>query len=613
MNKIKTRLFVIAILFSLGFVIVAVRTYIIGISKGQGIYSQANNILRGAIRDRNGFTLALTEEASTISLAPQEIYDIEQTSELLEPYLDMSSTDILQKIYERKNQLYFYLKRQVDNLKADQIIDLSLPGVYREREYKRRYPGKTLASNILGFVGRDQNKALSGLERHFNDILLYTTTKDPHRGTSLQLSIDSLLQYHLELELGQTYAASGSKRAAGILMDIQSGAILAMASFPNFDPNEYYKSTPFERGNWAVRLNYEPGSTVKVIMAATLLAEKTVRLKQRFLCEGELYFHDSHIRCRQRGSIIKHGSLTLSEIIEKSCNVGIIKAMRKIKAKHLYAYMKGLGFGEQTGILPSGSGETKGYFPVIDNWVASTLYYMPIGQGFSMTPIQLLRANASIVNGGRLLRPFLAWRIRSPENNSILNERQPQWTKSPFPAKVRQQIKKMMQRVVSRGTGRKAKITKLGVMGKTGTGEKSSAQGYLDKYIVSFMGFFPTKKPRYGVLILYDEPQANHSGGSLAAPSFRRFVVSILPFLESRSHSVTLEKLRPQPVRSLNIKKDRLYDLRGLAARDAVQIVSGFYKLKVKLKGNGYVYQQIPRPGTPIKKIKTVILNLRSL
>lgn len=607
MSIVKQRISYIVIFFSIALGLVGWRAYAIAFGSQPSKAKAA--VLRGAIYDRNGFTLAVSEEASTIALAPKEIYDFEQSAELLAKFLEMSPREILQAIYERKNRRYFYLKRQVDNLKADQIMDLALPGVYREREYRRRYPGKSLASNLLGFVGREQSKALAGLERNFNTVLLHNTGPSPSSsGSILQLSIDSLLQYHLEQELAKAYERSQSKRAAAILMDTETGAILAMASLPNFDPNEYWKSRPFERGNWNIRLNYEPGSTVKVIMAAILLAQKAVRPSQRFLCEGDIHFHESTVRCRHNGKAVRHGYLNLSEIIEKSCNVGIIKAMRKIKAKDLHHYMQELGFGQETGIFPPDSGETSAYFPNLKNWVASTSYYMPIGQGFSVTPIQLLRAGASLVNGGKLLRPFVAWRIRSPENNVILNEQQSIWKRSPFDESINRKVRRMMQRVVSRGTGTGAQIPRLGALGKTGTGEKSSAQGYLNKYVVSFMGFFPLKKPRYGALILFDEPAFEHSGSSLAAPVFGRFVSKISPFLESRALSVTPQKLSPSSVQRWKVKKDKLYDLRGLASRDAVQIVSGFYGLKVDLRGSGYVYRQVPPPGSPTAKLKKVRL-----
>ena len=170
MSLRHNRLIYIGIFFTLCFCIVLIRIYLLTFSKTKT--EGKRNIVRGSISDRHNFRLAYSEEASTIAIAPQEIYDLELTAELLSKPLEMTPAEILQYSYERKNRRYFYLKRQVDNLRADSIVDLQIPGVYREREYRRQYPGNSLASNLLGFVGRDQAKALSGIERYFNSVLL---------------------------------------------------------------------------------------------------------------------------------------------------------------------------------------------------------------------------------------------------------------------------------------------------------------------------------------------------------------------------------------------------------------------------------------------------------
>ena len=275
--------------------------------------------------------------------------------------------------------------------------------------------------------------------------------------------------------------------------------------------------------------------------------------------------------------------------------------------------MSALGFGKATNIFPSGSGETSGYFPALQNWVTSTPYYIPIGQGFSVTPIQLLRAGTALVNGGKLLRPFVAWRIRSPGDNKIFNEQQVTWEKSPFEKSVNQKVRKMMKRVVKAGTGTAAQIKSVGAIGKTGTGEKSSAHGYLDRYVTSFIGFFPEKSPKYSVLILLDEPETAHSGGTLAAPIFSRFVSRILPSLNTRTHSLYPKNLPPLAVKNWKVNPNRLYDFRGLATREATQILNEYYKVEFKLKGNGYVYKQTPPPRTNIKKVKKILLYLNEL
>ncbi|MCR9143457.1 MAG: transpeptidase family protein [bacterium] len=612
MNRSRLRLKIMAIIFTIAFVGIAGRAvYLASSGSGTNRAGKPVNILRGAIQDRRGLNLAVTEEASTITVAADELVDADFTAELLSEHLNMPLSDVLERFYINKNRRYFIIKRQVDNLVADQLVDLKIPGVYREREYRRVYPGDTIASNLLGFVGRDQRRALAGVERDFNDTLTRPAPRSPREGPTLRLTIDAFIQHRLEREMGAAFEASGSKRAAGIIIDVQSGEILAMVSLPNFDPNRYYNSTPYQRGNWNIRLNYEPGSTVKVFMAAILLAEKAVSPGERFFCDGEIKFHNSTVRCRVNGRVHKHGNLNLSKIIARSCNVGIIKAMQRVRRDRFYDYMQRLGFGQKTEVLPPGSGETFGYFPDLERWVPSTSYYMPIGQGFSVTPIQLLRAGASLANGGRLVRPYIARQILDREG-AILHTAEPASLENPFSQAVNREVMRMMQGVVEGGTGAGARVPGLTVAGKTGTGEKSSARGYLDRYVASFMGFFPVENPRYGGLILFDEPRGA-SGGSIAAPVFGRTVEAILPLLEDQNVAVETQRLAPLPVHPPRVDPEKLYDFRGLAARDALSIVSDYYHVPVELKGSGYVYGQAPEPGTNMERVRKVILYLEDL
>lgn len=602
---------IVVILFTAGFLVVFARIVYFASLQTQNSITKRKDIIRGKIEDRRSFPLAISVGNSTIAISPSEIYDIEKTAEILSRLLPMESAEIIKKIYFNKNKKYFYLMRQVENIAADRVMDLKLPGVHRERKYSRQYPNLSLASNLLGFVGQNQYSALSGLERDYNDVLI-SASGNSLNGHSIQLSLDAFMQYHLEKELGAAFEYSGSRRAAGILMNIESGEILAMASIPNFDPNLYYKSTPFQRGNWNIRFNYEPGSTIKIFMAAILLNENALRLNERILCDGEIHFGNSVVRCNRKGRMVKHGYLTLSDIIRRSCNVGIIKAMKRIKKEKFYHYMTSLGFGRQTDLLPPNSGETSGYFPSRQNWVNSTSYYLPIGQGFSVTPVQLLRAGASIANGGRLLKPVIVKRIIS-EKGEIINEDLAYETKSPFDKMANQRVLKMMKAVVKSGTGRGAWLKDIAIAGKTGTGEKSSARGYLGKYVVSFMGFFPAPEPKYGMLILFDEPSGPHSGGSLAAPVFSKVVKSIWPYLDPSKSRIVQTGLQKLPVFMPKINVRQLPDFKGLSSRDSIQILSGYYDIAFELKGSGYVYAQRPAPGSPVADVRKVILYLDGL
>lgn len=610
MDRLKSRLRYVVIGFTVVFVLIAVQIFYLTFASSRRTTVRKPTVIRGPIVDRRGVALAITEEGSTIGIAPPEIRDPEFTADHLARYLDMSSEDVLKAFYVYKDRKYFLLRRQVDNVTADQIIDLRLPGVRRESEFRRVYPAETLAANLMGFVGRDHMNALDGLERIYNERLTTPEKNSPRKGPALYLTIDSLIQYRLEKELGETFEESGAERAVGVFMDVKTGGILALANFPNYNPNEYYRSSPIQRANSAIRLNYEPGSTVKVFMAAMLLQEGKVKEDERFHCPGEIHFNNQTIRCKSGNRIVRHGSLTLPEIIQRSCNVGTIKAMRRIDKAVLYRYLKELGFGEKTRVLPPGSGETDGYLAALDNWVPSSRYYIPIGQSFSVTPIQLLRAGASLANGGRLLRPHIADRFVDSDGEVIL-ENKPVDEPGPFAPETTRAVVEMMRRVVTHGTGRRANIRELTIAGKTGTGQKASASGYTDKFVTSFMGYFPAEDPRYVGLIVFDEAGNNHAGGTIAAPVFGRVVKAIAPIIREGSKQVTIDKLEPAPIRPRRKTRPGLLpDLRGLSAREVFAITVRHPDIKVELRGSGYVFRQDPGPGTNLKRVKKLVLFL---
>lgn len=577
--------------------------------------------IRGPIKDRRGISLAVTEEASTIGIAPPELLDPEFTARYLAGYLDTDTASILKKIYLYQGRKYFLLQRQVDNFTAQQIMDLRLPGVYREYENRRVYPSGRLASNLLGFTGRDSTRALAGLEYVYNDIL---TGLGYERGPTLYLTIDSILQYRMEKALRERFVESGADRAVGIMMDVETGEVLAMANLPDFDPNYYYRDEATRKGNWAIRLNYEPGSTMKVFAAAAVLNERPDILKQRFMCTGEFPFHGGTVRCLRHGKVHAHGELDLYGIIEKSCNVGMIQAAATIDSPTLYKYLQEFGFQERTGVLPDGSGETRGYMPALKNWVQATHYYTPIGQGISVTPIQLLRGFAALVNGGSLVQPSLMKRIVT-EEGIVLDEMQILSKPTSLKPDRLRTLNRMMRAVVTSGTGRAANLKTIEIIGKTGTAQKSSAAGYIDRYSTSFLGAFPASKPRYAVLILYDGVGGDQSGGGLSAPVFAALVKSILPFIEAhaevfdvaeyrqtqpetRTSARGAEEIYKRALQRLKATEGRLPDFRNHPVRTAVEWSTMHPEIRLNVRGAGYIFRQQPAPGTLLRDTTQITL-----
>ena len=531
MNNYKTHFFLFAIGLQLCLCIIFARILFISSFPLRKV-SSVNEVMRGNIKDRNGFLLAKTVSLSSLGIAPHEIYDLELLVQIISEHLSMPSKELFEKIYQNKNRKFFYIKHKVKDIVADKIMQFQLPGIYRRRNYQRIYPAQRLASNVLGFVGREM-EPLEGLENAYDEILTRRVREHSLLGVDLQLTLDSFLQNQLEEILSKKLLESESQRAGAILMDVHTGHILAMASLPNFDPNLYYKSKERQRSNHTIHLNYEPGSTIKIFMAAMLLEEGKVKKDEKFYCPGQLQFYSAEITCRHNGKPHAHGNLTLEEIIRKSCNVGIVKAMKRLSKNRIYDYMHKLGFGQVTKVVPAGNGEAKGYFPKKENWIPSTTFYLPIGQGFSVTPIQLLRAGAIFVNGGKLVQPFLAWKMLDPETSEEVGSFTGYSADAPFSTNTIGSLRKYMRSVVLTGTATRANLEEVAVIGKTGTGEKSTTLGYTGKYIVSFLGFFPYEKPRYGMLVFFDEPISSHTGGSLAAPTLRAYLKETWPYLKN--------------------------------------------------------------------------------
>lgn len=577
--------------------------------------------IRGSIKDRRGITLAVTEEASTIGVAPGELLDPDFTSRYLAGYLEVDSGEILKRIYLYQGRKYFLLQRQVDNYRAQQIMDLRLPGVYREYENRRVYPSGRLASNLLGFTGRDSSNALAGVERVYNDIL--NGRGRGERGPSLYLTVDSILQYRMERALSRGFTGSGADRAVGLMMDVESGEMLAMANLPDFDPNYYSRDDAASKGNWAIRLNFEPGSTMKVFAAAAILNERPELAHHTFHCDGEFTFPSGAVRCLRHGRPSAHGDLDLYGVIEQSCNVGMIQATSMISDAAFYRYLTELGLNERTGVLPDGSGETRGYMPELKSWVQSTHYYTPIGQGISVTPVQLLRGFSTLVNGGSLVRPSLMKRLID-EDGTVLDEPRHDARATSLRADRLKILQQMMRGVVLHGTGRAANLKEIQVIGKTGTAQKSSATGYIDRYTTTFLGAFPAERPRYAVLILYDGVGGDQSGGGLSAPVFADFLKSILPLIEANAEVLELpaqpkmglpadeanpaERAYAVASAALHAREGQVPDFRGQPLRTAVEWAAFHDEIRLSLRGSGRVFRQQPNPGTPLAQTTEIVL-----
>ncbi|HMY65103.1 MAG TPA: penicillin-binding transpeptidase domain-containing protein [Leptospiraceae bacterium] len=547
---------------------------------------------RGMIFDRRGLELALSQDSTTIGIDPANVYEPAFTANKLSPYVKIPSSRIESMILEKDR--YFLLKRELDDDNAQKIGDMHLPGVRMEKEYKRIYPNGTLASSVIGFTGMDDNKALAGIELMFNDELMRRTEDDSPRGSDIYLSIDTLMQYKLETALGKAFEETRSKKAVGIFMDVTNGKIIAMASFPNFDPNRYYDYPPEATANWAIRHIYEPGSTMKIFIAMVLMNEKKVGPNEKFYCPGYVEFGERIVNCTEQ-----HGLVDLEEILQYSCNVGIIKAISKLPDDVLFKYLDKMKFGQKTGFS---NYEQKGFFPGLKQWNPSTSYYLSIGQGIEVTPLQLVTAASALVNGGKVHTPVIVSHI-----TDIYGEITKRYTSNPVQLDITdattKSILSAMTKVVKLGTGKNAYLKNFSISGKTGTAQKAKpGRGYKDGlFTASFLGFFPAEKPLITGLILFDEPGGSmHSGGGIAAPVFREVIESIAPLLDFNDES---NSYRLSTVHRKDLKPDlrTVPDFRGKSIKQSVEILQR-YDVRYKLEGSGFCKKQYPEHGKPYKK-----------
>ncbi|MFN3604153.1 MAG: penicillin-binding transpeptidase domain-containing protein [Leptonema sp. (in: bacteria)] len=567
-------------------------------------------ILRGAITDRRGIHLAITEEASTIMIKPSEVLDIELTAKYLAGYLNLEYNEVLQKFYLNQNKNFFLLERKTDNYISELIIELNLPGVYRNFEYKRIYPSNQLASNLIGFVRKDTLEGLGGIEAIYNDIL--NTSFNHFNGPTIELSIDVLIQNEFEKVLKELFENSKTQKGIGIMMDLESGEILALVNLPNYDPNLYYKENVKEKHNWAISFPIEPGSLMKPIFAAMVLNDKPELLHHTVECKGEYHFKTGSIRCLRKNKIFAHGTVDIEKILVDSCNVGIIQLSKNLEKNNIYKYLLELGFGQKTNVVPS-NWEHAGYIPKLDQWVESTQYYLPIGQGFLATPIQIITALSALVNNGMIVKPILIKKIYSEKKTIQSTGLQIRATS--LRKKTLDSIQKSLFNVIEKGTGKLAKVDFMKVIGKTGTSQKSSPFGYTNLYTASFFGAFPYPNPKYSVLIIFDGVSEEYSGGNLSALAFSHFLNHIKRILISTDFQQRIDLKQTIPKKNIQFIENEIPNFKDFSLKDVLnwkKTVLDVYNenqkeaIIMEIYGNGYVIQQFPEKGTSLKKIKKI-------
>jgi cell division protein FtsI (penicillin-binding protein 3) len=515
---------------------------------------------RGTIYDSQGRELAVSVQVDSAYAVPPQIEDPAAAAQAIARIVPETDARKLARQLAQDRE-FVWVARKLDPPVAAALRALDLKGLYFLPESKRYYPMRELAAQVLGYVGTD-NHGLAGLELLYDEVVAgkpgkRTVLRDARRGTvvspelsfadpepgqDLHLTFDAAVQYIVERELAKAVEERHATRGSAIFLDPDTGAVLAMANYPSFDPNRF---GDFARALWRNRSItdvYEPGSTFKVITAAAAIGSGKVQPDEIFDCEmGGIVVFGQLIHDHK-----PFGILTFAEVLAKSSNVGVIKAALRVGDKGMYDTIRGFGFGRPTGIdLP---GESSGILHPLERWRPRDKAYVAFGQGVSVTPLQLATAIVAVANEGTLLRPRI---VAAVGRGGVLQARRigPQITGHPIAPATARTLKTMLEGVVTGGTGRSAGIPGYRVAGKTGTAQIPVAGGYShNSYIPSFVGFAPADRPRLVGVIAVAEPQGFlYHGGQVAAPVFGAVAKQVLLYLGVRPERQPLEAWPGQP------------------------------------------------------------------
>ena len=575
---------------------------------------------RGEIVDRNGIPLATNVSAPTVYVVPRQIKDPADAAEKLAAVLNMSKEKAYQLITKRESSVKIPEGRKISHEKAKEIRALEIEGIYIGEDSKRHYPFGNYLSHVLGFSGID-NQGLMGLELYYDEELkgkkgsvkFYANAKGermndmaddykpPVDGMDLKLTIDSKIQTIVERELDIAQAEYNPDGIIAIAMNPNNGEVLAMASRPDFDPANFRNVPPeIYNRNLPIWSTYEPGSTFKIITLAAALEEGKVDLeKDHFHDPGSVEVGGARLRCWKKGG---HGSQTYLEVVQNSCNPGFVELGERLGKDKLFKYIRDFGFGEKTGIDLQGEG--KGILFNLDRVGPVEQATTAFGQGVSVTPIQQVAAISAAVNGGTLYTPYIAKELINPANGEILMKKSPDAKRKVISKETSDEIRKALESVVAKGSGKKAFVDGYRVGGKTGTAQKAQNGRYLENnHIVSFIGFAPADDPQLVVYVAVDNPKGTiQFGGVVAAPIVGEIMGDSLRAMGVKPRKNQIEK----ELTWMDSPMIEVPDMVGLTKKDLGEL---YLNLKIDASGTGNtVVKQTPQPGIKLKEGSTIRL-----
>jgi len=551
-QKIRGRTLLVAVLFSVFLGVIGGKAAYIQIFQHSRLSQMAADQYvkpvtargkRGTIYDRRMSELAVSVQATSVAAHPAQITDASKAAAALAPILKRDRRQLLKQLRSRAS--FVWVKRQATPLEVEKVRALKIAGVGFVPEFTRFYPNKSLASQVIGFTGVD-GKGLEGLEYYYdrhlkgekiridalrdargNRILPVDEPFPASDGRSIVLTIDRTIQFIAEKALSETVQQYSAASGIAVVMEPTSGAVLAMAHYPHFNPNAFHKFGQSQWRNRAITDPLEPGSTLKIFNAAGAIEAGGSSPNTIFYCENGAYrigrkvVHDAD----------KHGWLSLQQIIKFSSNIGAIKMTKMLGPERMYKTLRDFGFGERTGL--DCPGETAGSLSHFQRWTPMDTAAISFGHGIAVSPIQLITALSAIANKGVLMRPYLVRAVIGPDGKTV-HKFEPRRVRQVVSEQTAMTISNIMKTVITEGgTGTRAALSGYSVCGKTGTAQKLNEDGTYadDRYLSSFVGYVPAGKPAISVLVVIDEPQGDYYGGTVAAPLFGRIAQETLNYL----------------------------------------------------------------------------------
>ena len=649
--KYKTRIRIITSVVILFWVVLCGRLFSVQILQSgehrkklvaQAHHKESIPAERGNIFDRNDGALTRNIAHYTISVDPSKITEKNDLAKKLHKITGRPLDYYINKLNSNRN--FEFLERNLKNNMIEEKQFQSISGLNIKKHYRRTYPHGSIAGQILGYTDTD-DIGISGIEKDYDKFLSGTPGQVikskgwkgkyqsrsglPYfpavNGNNVKLTIDLNYQSILQEELKRRKKETNSISAMGIIMNPQTGAILAMASVPDFD-NNYFSNYKIDNHHCrTITDQFEPGSTFKIVAAVAALAENKISLTEEFNCENGVFtYFDSEIEDHE-----PYGQLTLSQIIKHSSNIGIIKIAEKLGSKKLHKYARLFGFGLTTNL--GLNGETPGTLKPEKTWSRISVGQISMGHEVAVSTIQLATAFSAIANGGYLVKPYIVEQIVQ-SNNKIEKYNDISYKRQIADENIMREIKKMLRQVVTSGTGVEAEIAGWEIAGKTGTAQKYINGKYSnDEFISNFVGFFPVSEPQILSAIILDEPDSPlHWGGKGAAVAFKRIMQRIInmddkitpPVKKQETYAYTensnpikqSKKFNDQIPISLSTMNSnngiRVPDVRGKSLKKAIKIISNA-GLNIKVEGSGQVISQSPRPGTILHHKEICLVQLK--